>query len=561
MPEYLLGLHEDSNSNAALFRDGRLISAVAEERLTRRKYEAGFPEQSIRLLLEMEGITLDEVDLVVAANRFHFLPRVLRLLGTSLPAFEHPLMGFGQKAHVTLQDFFYRSRVLQRLTEGFNRRALRRIFGKPVVLLDHHTAHAYSAYLTAGFPEALALTVDNFGDGFSATVHRCRKGLCAFLYGSSAMDSPGQYYGELAQILGHHPLQAGKMTGQAAYGDPWRLLPLVRELFALRQGGSDFTLPFIWDKSARGEPFRTLATEKRADVAAAGQRHFEEVMMRWVEAALDATGDENVVLAGGVFGNVRLNQLILELPQVANVFVHPGMSDAGLAVGAVLAWLARREGGLTPVEMETVLLGPAYGEERIEQALRAGGLSYTRPENMAEAAAELLVAGKVLARFDGRMEYGPRALGNRSILYQTQDPSVNDWLNKRLKRSEFMPFAPVTLVEHAAECYHNWEGARAATRFMTISLHCTDYMKRVSPGVVHVDGTARPQVLGREDNPGYYDILQAYHARTGIPSLINTSFNLHGEPIVCTPEDAVRSFLNGHLDVLAIGPFLASVSR
>ena len=177
-------------------------------------------------------------------------------------------------------------------------------------------------------------------------------------------------------------------------------------------------------------------------------------------------------------------------------------------------------------------------------------------EKPADTIAQLIAQGKVVARFDGRMEYGPRALGNRSILYQTTDVSVNDWLNKKLKRTEFMPFAPATLAEQANDYYHDIEGADYTAQFMTITFDCTDRMKRMCPGVVHIDGTARPQLVTSEGNPSFYAIISEYYKLTGIPSVINTSFNNHGEPIVCSPQDAIDSFKKGGLDYLAIGSFL-----
>jgi carbamoyltransferase len=179
-----------------------------------------------------------------------------------------------------------------------------------------------------------------------------------------------------------------------------------------------------------------------------------------------------------------------------------------------------------------------------------------RVPNLEQRVATLLAAGKVVARFDGRMEYGPRALGNRSILYPSTDPTVNDWLNKRLHRTEFMPFAPVTIAEYAEQCYENIGDARYPASFMTMTFNCTDWMKQHCPAVVHVDGTARPQLIAREVNPSYYAIVEEYRKLTGLPSIINTSFNMHEEPIVCTPGDAIRSFTTGNLDYLAIGPFL-----
>lgn len=175
---------------------------------------------------------------------------------------------------------------------------------------------------------------------------------------------------------------------------------------------------------------------------------------------------------------------------------------------------------------------------------------------MAETVAELLAGGSVVARFDGPMEFGPRALGNRSILYHCNDPSVNDWLNKQLRRTEFMPFAPVTMDRFAADRYIGYQGAERTARFMTITFPCTDVMKQEAPAVVHVDGTARPQIVHQQDNPGYYAILDAYYRLTGIPTLINTSFNIHEEPIVMTPTDAIKAFETSLLDALIIGPYL-----
>ena len=176
---------------------------------------------------------------------------------------------------------------------------------------------------------------------------------------------------------------------------------------------------------------------------------------------------------------------------------------------------------------------------------------------MAKDVAQLLADGKVVARFAGRMEYGPRALGNRSILYRPDSPSVNDWLNERLKRTEFMPFAPSSLAEDAATYFVGIEGAENTARFMTITFDCTEVMKKSCPGVVHIDGTARPQIVHAHDNPDYHRIISEFKRLTGLSCVVNTSFNIHEEPIVCTPEDAIRAFKIGHLDVLAIGPYIA----
>jgi carbamoyltransferase len=269
----------------------------------------------------------------------------------------------------------------------------------------------------------------------------------------------------------------------------------------------------------------------------------------------------DVALAGGLFANVRINEEIHLLPTVDRTFVHPGMSDEGLAVGAALAMQGERRlvrgERYVPRPLPDVYLGTDYGEREIAEAVSAMGLKATHfPGTIEDEIGARLAQGKVVARFAGKMEYGPRALGNRSILYQPGDPSVNDWLNELLKRTEFMPFAPSSLDEAAEELYVDVAGGRDTARFMTITFHCKPWTRETCGGVVHVDGTARPQLVRKQDNASYWAIIDAYRKRTAMPTVINTSFNIHEEPIVRSPQDAVRAFLDSALDYLALGDFL-----
>jgi carbamoyltransferase len=298
----------------------------------------------------------------------------------------------------------------------------------------------------------------------------------------------------------------------------------------------------------------------REDLAASVQNLSEDITVRFVSHWVEQTGLRNVAVAGGVFANVRINQFVYEIDGVDSIFVYPAMSDEGIPAGAALArwWDGDEKTTAGPERaLDDVYLGPSYSEEEIIAALDEKQIEYSRPNDIEMEVAEFLKEGKVVARFAGRMEYGPRSLGNRSILYRPDDPSVNDWLNERLSRTEFMPFAPATMMEDAERYYIGVEGAKDTARFMTITLDCSDDMKRLCPGVVHIDGTARPQLVTESDNPSYYRIIREFKRLTGLPAIVNTSFNLHEEPIVCTPHDAVRAFVIGHLDVLAIGPFIA----
>jgi carbamoyltransferase len=259
-----------------------------------------------------------------------------------------------------------------------------------------------------------------------------------------------------------------------------------------------------------------------------------------------------------VHANVKLNQRIHEIEGVTDVFVYPNMGDGGCGTGAALLCLPEVPVGRT---LDDVYFGPEYSSAEIESALAAEGLRFERPDAIAEPMADLLAEDHIVARFDGRMEYGPRALGNRSILYPAKDPEVNLWLNQQLGRTEFMPFAPAALASEAKRLFEGLAGAEKTSEFMTVTFDCTDEMQSSCPAAVHVDGTARPQLVTEKSNPGFHAILEAFAQRTGVPALINTSFNMHEEPIVCSPEDAVRAFLQGNIDYLAIGPFLVPHPR
>lgn len=294
-------------------------------------------------------------------------------------------------------------------------------------------------------------------------------------------------------------------------------------------------------------------------VARALQDRTEEIITEFAEAAVEQTECGNVAISGGVMANVKANQRVYELSSVDSVWVQQAMSDSGLCIGAAYD-VGSRERGWTTQRLESVSLGPEYGETKIENAVQRyretasfDVRQVSKTDEIAKIAADHLADGDVVCVAKGRMEYGPRALGQRSILYQPTDSKAIDWLNKRLDRTEFMPFAPVTLSEAADECYQDYDPeACPAADHMTISLDCTETMKKRSPGVVHVDGTARPQIVDKDDDELYYTILKQYYETTGIPTLINTSFNMHGEPLVCTPKQALESWLRSKNEVLIL---------
>ncbi len=571
----ILGLIDSKPSTAALTIDGRIVSAISEERLCRMKMANGMPREAIAAVLDEAGVAPAEVDIVAVAQRaLAFQPEPTPWSGWfqesngngAGPFYRAsstlaPVLGrfpIAWRAHHTLKQLMTRERLTklpQLLRDAYDITA-------PVRFYDHHYCHATSAYYTSDFEDALVVTLDGGGDGRSGSVYLGRQGRLQPLAGVDSFNSLGNLYSYITALCGFKAEKhEGKITGLAAMGEP-RYLDVLRGLVRYKHPGQiRYSVPMYHSSALQEISSRLPANFDHADLAASVQGILEEIGVQFIRYWLETTHVRQIAVAGGVFANVKFNQRVHELEAVDAFFVHPAMDDSGLAVGAAFAAEADEDltGGNPTALMQrlsNVYYGPEYENGDIEHLLQDSAFPTEYVENIHAEIARLLADGRVVARFTGRMEYGPRALGHRTILYQTTDPSVNDWLNEHLKRTEFMPFAPATLVEYADKCYHGIDGARDPARFMTITFDCTPTMRETSPGVVHVDGTARPQIVDKTTAPDFYGILTAYHELTGIPSLINTSFNMHGEPIVCTPTDALRSFEQGNLDYLAIGNWL-----
>jgi carbamoyltransferase len=553
----------DKNVTAALVRDGRILKVVMEERLTRVKQQAGFPARAVETIFRETGLSPRDVDLVTypffpwhaegrekLAGYLADLSTVRRQLDDPPGWLRHQAYYLGWLAVTTWSHRRWNA-VLRR---GLRAHGLERV---PLVHVPHHAAHAASAYFCSSFGRALVATFDWYGSGLGGSVWLGEGGRMRLLKRIPYPHSLGLFYAQVTRALGFKwSRHEGKVVGLAAFGDPGLLLPRVLDRF--QQSDGDFRYLRAMDFQAAP---RLAARFRREDVAAAYQTALERVVVDLLRPYVRRHRVENVVLAGGVAANVKMNQRVHEIDGVRGVFIHPAMGDDGTGVGGALYWLSKRNGALAPEPLEHVYLGNALDPREVEAAVLASGLPFERVPEIEQRTAALLAEGKVVGRVTGASEYGPRALGHRSILCSAQDPSVNDWLNARLKRSEFMPFAPITLYEERDACYRGVAGAEHAARFMTITFDCTAAMRRAAPAAVHVDGTARPQLVEREVSPGLHALLTEYRRLTGRASLINTSFNMHEEPIVATAEDAIRTFLRGGLDYLAIENLLVGGRR
>jgi carbamoyltransferase len=594
----------DKDSTVTLIEDGVITYAAAEERFTRTKLQDGFPWQALQDALDRTGTNANDIDVIAypfftsdeetrlfgknLANERNFLEQAVdsrtaemlraanaRVLprSQSIPGLRDPNERMEKGLAKTLayrvlaNDSVISRNVAKRASEDWGRRAseyhrkwqeelesaldelnLRHKLKR----IEHHQSHAANAYYTSGFDGALIVTLDGYGSGLAGSVSTGRNGRIVRLHNLEYPHSLGTFYESVTSGLGFQPSRhEGKIVGLAAYGDPTVLRDVLFARFQQEPGNFRIFEPNNIYFA------RMLSTQfPKIDVAAAYQHVLEVVATAYVAHYLKQTGLKNLVLSGGVVANVKLNQRLKEIPGVEKIFIHPNMGDGGCGTGAAL--LEFLGNGTLNRPLNDVFFGPDFTNAQIEEALDRTQLRYDKYTPIEPKIAALIAAGHVVARFDGRMEYGPRALGNRSILYHAKEPAVNQWLNQRLGRTEFMPFAPATLIEKRHECYKNIDGAEYAATFMTVTFDCTDEMKRNSPAAVHVDGTARPQLVSASSNPSFYKILTEYHKLSGIPSVINTSFNMHEEPIVCTPDDAVRAFLQGNLDYLAIGDYLVA---
>lgn len=549
------------DSAAALVCDGNLVAAVAEERLTRVKHQGGPPTRAVQYCLDTAGLRIEEIDHVGAYMRPGLrLARRLPYRLTQIP--KAPIYSLGYMGYEIAHNAQYMA-------------DMRRLAGPRAQLhyLDHHPAHAASSYLVSPFESAALLSIDYIGE-MTATWFGVGNGLdIEPLHEIRYPHSLGVFYSAITDYLGfQRASDEYKVMGLASYGRP-EAYDAMREIIRQREvDGYDFDLRYVayqYQPGSRkgyfnerfykkfgpprkpGEPIE----DRHKIIAASAQKVLEETVLtlcRWLHKS---TGKTDLCLAGGVALNCSMNGRIQRETPFERVFVQPAAGDDGIAIGGAFRLSYDYTGATREYVMRDARLGPEFSDEAIRDALDIAKIRHEKPDDIVESTADLLAEGKIVGWFQGRMEFGPRALGARSILADPTRADMQDLINKYVKhREEFRPFAPSVIRERAGDFF---EGSDESP-FMLFVYPVKPEARTLLPAITHVDGTARVQTVDRDVMPDYHRLLTAFERRRGVPVLLNTSFNVMGEPVVHTPADALRCFFSTGMDALALGPYLVT---
>ncbi len=557
---YVLGLScYYHDGGAALVRDGKLVAAAEEERFNRKKHYSGFPESAVKYCLAEAGITLDEVDHI----GFYEKPLVKfdRILETILTAWPKTYVSWIKSLPIWLTQKLNLSRTIQ---DELNT-------DKDILFCQHHLSHAASAFLVSPFEEAAIITADGVGE-WTTTAWGTGRGVdIDITHEIRFPHSVGLLFSAITAYLGFRVNDAEwKVMGLAPYGTA-KYVDKFHEVVDIRDDGSfrlnmqyfahTYSTKYMFNRRWEelfGRPQRPAEAELddfHRDIAHSGQKIVEEIMVKMARHVQKETGMANLCVAGGVGLNCVANWRMLQETDFEDIYIQPASGDSGGALGtAFYIYNTVLKNPRTQV-MRHGYWGPSFTDAEVIEALERNNARFEvieTEEDLLDRTAEMIEAGKVVAWFQGRLEFGPRALGARSLVADARNPKMKDIINAKVKfREAFRPFAPSILKEHAHEYFEMPEGFDAP--FMLLVPKVREEKHAVLPAITHADGTGRVQTVTEEDNDRYYRLIKAFQKRTGVPVVINTSFNVRGEPIVCTPQDAYNTFLNTGIDVLVIG--------
>lgn len=562
MSIWILGIHDGHNCGASLICDGAVIASVNEERLSRQKNDIGYPRRSIEDVLAIAGIDAGALDAIVYASNFMHASSHLEDITRWYP------VGMKEQRADASRPKDYARKMLdirrgERIDDVVDHLG---VAADKVSFVEHHLAHLTAAYYTAPSikpgQRALGLTCDGAGDNLSATVSICEGTSIDRIAETDRHASLGKIYSRVTYMMGMTPWEHEyKLMGMAPYADPERCdqaAEPLRKLLRLSEDGLRFELAGELSTNYCYDYLREHFERVRFDtIAGAVQLFTEEMLVAWVRGCIASTGISDLVCGGGVFMNVKANMLIAEMPEVSSMYVMPSAGDESLSIGAALHHYHQNNASKS---FEASILPNLYfggsrsdeEEAAIEEASALSSLTITQPDDMNGAIAELLADGEIVASCRGRMEWGARALGNRSILSPADNFARVDTINAMIKMRDFwMPFAPSIMAEAADEYFADPKGI--APQFMTFAFPTAeDRYPDISAASHPKDRTIRPQVVTRAANPDYHAVIAAYCKRTGRGAIMNTSFNLHGEPIVYGPADALRVLRLSGLEYLAL---------
>jgi len=560
----ILGIRFGHDSAAALIVDGKIIADVAEERFTRIKNDTSFPINAISFCLKQAKLSSEDLDcLAVSSTQLVSEFPVFFDMSGIIPA------GKKTSAYSKLKQF-----VKSNMYSGTNNSTVLPLYQKPlklspkckIHLCEHHLAHAASACYTSGLEEkSLVVTMDGVGDGVSVGIWRFEKGVITKLKTFGPEASIGWFYGNSTEALGwRHASDEWKLMGLAPYGKP---VPNALKGYHPVFKDGKLVRPHQYGEFGRWKDHganhyhgkdsiplsRIMAELGREDFSAEVQRVAEEQAFNIIIPWLKKEGTRNLCCAGGCFLNVKLNQKLWYSGELDFQWVYPNPGDAGTAAGAALNAYYSQVAYKPVGKIESVYLGPEYSTEEVRKVLDGRGIEYIYSECPEKLAAEYLSRNLVIGWFQGRMEAGPRALGNRSILMSPLNPGNKDLINEKIKyREPFRPFCPSLLADKAGDYLIN----SREELFMITSFDVTDGKRSKIPAVVHVDGTVRPQMVKEQVNMRYYNLIKEFGKITGENIVLNTSFNIKGEPIVCNPREAIKCFYDTGMDVLVIDNFI-----
>lgn len=558
----ILGITNNDTAGACLVKDSQILSAVHEERFTRIKGDKTWPQQSINFVLESNDLKINDIDIVAYGWKAGFNEEnclnlyVSRIIHESTTNVKN--IGILKKR---IADELINDRDKRKEFDDY---ILQNKIKDKVRFIDHHDTHAWGAWLCSPWNDALVVTCDGRGDFLSLTIRQIINGEELVLQRETTIDSLGYFYGRITHLLGFTPNRhEGKITGLAAHGNPKPALSLMQKMIDLHghrllSNCGDYYIPSYQSYSKK--LINEIKKHSPQDIAAAAQFHLEHIITTLIKHHIKNNKKSHICLAGGIFGNLRLNQKVHEISGVDGVFILPCMGDEGLPLAAAVttAWRERK----TRCQFNTMNLGPDIDKEELQKIIDSStDLVCFKPIDMISYMTELLKSEKIIAITRGKMEFGPRALCQRSIIYHAHNPDINVWLNAKLSRTEFMPFAPVTTEKLAGICFKNWKKEDISAEYMTITYRCNRIMKDQCPAVVHVDNTARPQVVKESKDPFMYRLINKWYEISGQPCLVNTSFNRHEEPIINTLRQAVAVLKEKIIDVIIINDSYALTMR